>query len=184
MYLSYGPYKHPPGECAVSIDRTTIENAAHIPIEVQETWTISGMLSSLIGPYDLDQQIAALMAAYAENDQDLVLYLPNGAASSTAMYSADTLGGVRVIQQPSFPRGENSERVTFYHYAIKLVAAFPVKLDAILVDYRESIKFRGGTPVIGWIEPAVGQPVQQMFKQQTTFKATQEGMPQATFSRR
>ena len=176
MFLSYGTYKHPPGECAVSIDRATIENAAHVPIEIHEVWTINGMLTSLIGPYDIDQQISALKAAYSQNDQDLILYLPDGVTpSSTAMISANSLGGVRVTQQPSFPRGENAERVTFYHYTIRVEAGFPIGLQNILVDYHESLKFRGGLPLVGYLEPAVGLAEPQTWKQTTTYKASQEG---------
>src|SRR5215469_7427108 len=112
MFLAYGSHNHSPGECNISIERHTIENEAKVPIAVLETWTITGLLTSQIGPSDIDQQIAALTAAYSLEDQDLVLYLPDGVTpSATKLLSASTLGGTRVTQRPSFPGGRPAERV-------------------------------------------------------------------------
>jgi hypothetical protein len=175
MFLAYGAHQHQPGECNISIDRTTIENEAKVPIAWLETWTIQGLLTSQIGPTDIDAQISALIAAYSLEGQDLVLYLPDGATpSATKLLSAGTLGGTRVTQLPSFPGGRPAERIGFCSYTIKVEAEVPVGINP-LVNYHESLKFRGGTPVIGYLEPAVGIPVPQTWKQTSTFKVVQEG---------
>lgn len=177
MFLSYGTYKHQVGGCAVNIDRTAIENAARVPIAVQETWTINGMLTSLIGPTDLDSQIAALIEAYETNGSDLILYMPDGVTPSTAqLLSANCLGGTRILQHPSLPTTQGAERVTFAHFTIKITGEKPIDPNGfVLVDYHESLKFRGGVPIVGYLEPAVGLPQPQLFKQQSSYKATQEG---------
>jgi hypothetical protein len=174
MFLAYGAYQHKIGECNVSIDRTVVENEAKVPLAVLETWTIQGMLTSQAGVDDINAQIAALMDAYSLDDQDLILYLPDGTPSASQLLSVNTLGGTRVPQQPSFPGGKPAERVSFCTYTVKVVGELPVGLPG-LVNYHESLKFRGGVPVIGWLEPAVGLPVQQLWKQLSTNKVTQEG---------
>lgn len=176
MFLQYGAHKHAPGECNISIDRNAIENDAKVPVAIMETWTIQGLLTSQVGSGDIDTQIAALSAAYSQEGQDLVLYLPDGATpSSTVLMNASTLGGTRVTQRPSFPGGRPAERIGFCSYTIKVEAELPIVSGKTLMNYHESLKFRGGVPVIGWLEPAVGLPVQQTWKQFSTFKATQEG---------
>jgi hypothetical protein len=176
MFLAYGAHQHQPGECNISIDRTAIENAAKVPIAWLETWTIQGLLTSQIGYADIDAQIAGLIAAYSLERQDLVLYLPDGLTpSSTVLRSANTLGGTRVTQRPSFPGGRPAERIGFCGYTIKVEAEVPVITSNTLVEYHESIKMRGGTPVVGYLEPAVGIPVPQTWKQTSTYKVTQEG---------
>ncbi|HWB08398.1 MAG TPA: hypothetical protein VG826_04210 [Pirellulales bacterium] len=146
-----------------------------MPIAVLETWSITGMLTSQVGLTDINAQIAALMAAYAIHGQDLILYLPDGTPSASQLLSANSLGGTRVVQAPSFPGGKPAERVGFASYTAKVAAEIPVIEGHTLVDYHESLKFRGGVPVIGWLEPVVGLPVQQLWKQLSTFKVTQEG---------
>jgi hypothetical protein len=176
MFLSYGTHQHAIGECSISIDRTVIENEAKAPIAVLETWNIQGMLTSLLGPTDLDQQISALMAAYEVHAQDLILFLPDGVTpSSSQLLSANTLGGTRVTKAPSFPTGEHAERVTFAHYTCQVQGELPLDTANMLVDFHETLKFRGGLPAIGFLEPAVGLPEQQLWKQYTTYKVTQEG---------
>lgn len=177
MFLSYGTYKHQIGGCNVSIDRQSIKNAAKLPIAVLETWTVQGMLTSLSGPTDIDQQITALMAAYAQDGQDLVLFMPDGTTpSASTLKSADCVGGTRVMQQPSFPTGQNAERVTYVHFSVKVEGEKPIDPQGfVLTDYHESLKFRGGVPLVGYLEPAVGLPQPQLFKQFTSYKATQEG---------
>lgn len=176
MFLAYGSYQHQVGEADISIDRVAEVNQAQVPIAVIETWTIKGTLTSQIGPTGIDAQIAALTAAYSQDGQDLILYMPDGVTrTSTTLLAANTIGGTRVVQRPSFPGGRPAERVGFCGYTIKVTAELPIVAGNILVDYHESLKFRGGVPVLGWLEPAVGLPVQQLFKQQSTFKVAQEG---------
>jgi hypothetical protein len=176
MYLAYGSYRHQANACAVAIERDTIENKAENALGIHETWTITGTLTSSIGPSDIDAQIAALMDAYSDDGKDLVLYLPDGVtASSTSIYSATTLGGTRVSQQPSFAPTAGNERVNVAHFSIIVEAERPTNSGPILVDYQETITGKGGVPVIGWLEPAVGVPVQQTWKQTSTFKITQAG---------
>lgn len=178
MYLAYGNHKHAVGECRISIDRATLENAAHVPIAVHEAWSIEGMLvSQAANPAtDMDAQISSLMAAYSSNGGDLILYMPDGVTpSSSALISSKTLGGTRVTQQPSFVPQGGAERICFTHFSLKVEAELPVVSNLILTEYHESLKLTGGVPAIGWLEPAVGPPVQQIWKQFTTFKAIQDG---------
>ncbi|HEV3341468.1 MAG TPA: hypothetical protein VG125_13955 [Pirellulales bacterium] len=176
MFLAYGSHAHQAGECDVSIDRVVFKSTGQVPLSVLETWTIKGLLTSQIGPTDIDAQIAALKAAYAIDGQDLVLYMPDGVTpTSTVLRSSSCLGGTRVEMAPSFPGGRPAERVGFVGYTIKVVGEIPVTTGNVLTDYHESIKARGGTPVIGYLEPAVGIPVPQLFKQTSTFKVVQDG---------
>ncbi len=180
MFLSYGPYNHKMGECKIGIERSAVENEAEVPIATKEVWTIDGMLVPTLGAADpaadLDAQITALQAAYSTDGQDLILHLPDGSNSSSTLLAANTLGGTRVTRFPSWPTNEGAERVTMAHFNITVEAEVALNpAMPILMAYKESLKFSGGLPVIGWIKPAVGLPVQQLWKQFDTFRVVQDG---------
>jgi hypothetical protein len=79
-----------------------------------------------------------------------------------------------VIAPPSFPRGQGAEYSTFRNYTIALEAEW-LAPQATLLAWQETIRFQGGGPRFAYLEPINGQPVKQLLKQATTFKATQSG---------
>jgi hypothetical protein len=92
------------------------------------------------------------------------------------MLNAGSLGGVRVIQGPSYPTGRGYEGGTFRHYEVALEAEYPDAASfGMLLAFTESIQFMGGGPRIVWREATTGKPQKQVTAQYTTYRATQTG---------
>jgi len=173
MYLKYGNYQHAANEASVVISKQQVFSEAGIVRGLRERWDIQGMLQAA-DQAALTAAIDALTAAYAIQAQDVGFYLDNGQPTSHRITSAATNGGVRVIAPPSFPRGQGAEYSTFRNYTIALEAEW-LDPQATLLAWQETIRFQGGGPRFAYLEPINGQPVKQLLKQATTFKATQSG---------
>lgn len=166
-----------PGSCNVSIRYEPIYNVGKVRIGIKNVWHVSGWLMSQIGPADLDSQINLMMAAFSVNGLDLVLFMPDGQTpSQQALYNVNTLGGTRVTLAPTFPTGKGAEYVTYRSFEFEVEAEVPdVGSLLSLASFQETLDFYGGGPIIGWLEPAVGSPQQQTFKEQTVFGCNQDG---------
>lgn len=177
MLIRWGSYTHPSGTVKLSIERTPVFNEGQQQMAIREAWRMRGLLYSQNGgPADIDAQIAALMDAYATGGKDLILYMPDGSTpTATRLRNVDTLGGTRVTQLVSFPTTEGVERVNLANYEVTVEGEFPLSQDFILVSFKERLSFNGGGPIIGWLKPSVGQPVQQLVREQDTFRVIQSG---------
>jgi hypothetical protein len=177
MYLRYRNYTYALGEAAVATSREPME-ANGIKFAVRERWTISGMLcGGSSSAAEMDVKIRALIAAYATDGGDIAILLPDGSISCRSIRSADTIGGVQVVQQPSFPGGGGAQGVTYQNYTIAVEAILPVVgLGArFTISFRESLRFSGGGPRFGFLEPAIGMPVKQLLRRNTIFRIDQQG---------
>ena len=173
MYLKYGDYQHASGEASVVISKQGMFTDSGIARGVRERWDIQGRLQAA-DPAALTTALDALAAAYAVQAQDVGFYFDNGDPSSHLINSSATNGGVRVAVPPSFPEGKGAEYSTFRNYTIALEAEW---LDAgsTLLDWQESLAFRGGGAQFVFLRPLAGAPVKQLLHDTTTYHVTQSG---------
>jgi hypothetical protein len=179
MYLKYGTYAHAAGECNLAISRRG-DFVHGMEKGYTERWDIRGRLQiadsgTLAGNQAaMTAAIAALQAAYSIQGQDLVFYTDGGTASIHALVSAQSLGGVRIVERPFFPVGRGAEYSTFRNYAIAAEASY-VNTALGILDYRETINFSGGGPKFVLLETMTGYPQKQNTRQRTPFRVTQQG---------
>ena len=173
MYLKYGAYRHADNEVSVAISKEGLFTQAGIARGTRERWTVAGRLQAT-DQASLTTAINTLAAAYSIQGQDLALYRDNDQPTSHAITSAATNGGVRVVVPPSFPEGKGAEYSTFRNYTIVLAAEL---LDAstTILNWQETLTFRGGGPQFAYLEPITGLPQKQLLKQATTYRALQSG---------
>jgi hypothetical protein len=173
MYLKYGNYQHAANEASVVISKQAIYSEAGLQRGLRERWEIAGRLQAG-DPGGVTAAIDALTAAYAVGAQDVGFYLDNGEPTSHRITSAQTNGGVRVVVPPSFPQGKGAEYSTFRNYTIALEAEW-LDPQATLLSWHEVLAFKGGGAKFAHLEPINGQPVKQLLKQASVFRATQTG---------
>ncbi len=182
MFLRYGAYTHAQNEPAVQIGKRAVFSRRGYRQAVRETWRIVGVLHAADQP-GLTSAIAALRSAYNVNGLDLGLYLDDGVTlTDHALVSGNTLGGTRVTAL-EFPTGTGAEYSTFRSYSITVEADFPDTTQNLL-DFSETLSFEGnGGPRMVFLDTLVGLPQQQIVRQQTTYRARQEGraVGQATY---
>jgi hypothetical protein len=177
MYVKIGSYRFPRGEVAITISRESLPTDAGTPWARRERWDFQGMIINQSGSTtDMAASIAALEAAFVDN-VDIALLLPDGSTSSShRIVSANTLDGVRVIQPPSFPDGTGSEYITHRSWTAAIEAIIPLSVvETALLSFVETVQFSGGGPRDGYLEPLVGRPIRQRLKQNTVYRATQQG---------
>jgi len=173
MFLQYGSYIHDTNEAAVTISRVAQFTDGGLPQGYRETWQIRGILQAATSDL-LTVSINRLKLAYLIQDRNLGLFFDNGAPTSHGMLSAQTIGGVRVIEGPSFPVGEGAEYSTFRSYEITVEAEFRTLLVGLLA-WTESIVFGGGGPRFILQQPLQGMPVRQRVAEATPYTAQQSG---------
>lgn len=176
MYLRKGEYTHPIGEPQISITRRPIVDSGGVPVAHTVTWAIQGMLLGS-GQADLDAQIEALTAAYARQNEDVVLLLSDGKTESQhTLKVRDTSGGVYVTQGPDFPKGDGPEYATRRSFAVQVSAEVPVRGSlAAVMNFSETLSTFGGGPRYAHVETALGFPIKQRLRRATTYQATQSG---------
>lgn len=174
MYLQFGTYVHPLGEAGIVITKDVVESEAQQAYAVRERWTISGMVVGT-SPADIATKLATLDAAYSTGGKNVFILLPNGAASTHSIISSSCQGGVRVIQRPSFPVGTGAEHVTVRSYTIVLEGIVLLTAARTVLSFEEVLSFSGGGPLYGHLQPLQGEPIKQLLKQSTPYRATQEG---------
>lgn len=177
MILGYGNYRHANGEVAIVIDKANVLNAAGIALSQEVRWNLQGMLVNQSGnPTTLAGMIRNLENAYSVPNQDLVLFQPDGSTvSSHFLYAGSTLGGVRITKPVSYPQGTGPQGVTYRTYSIEIAALLPLGAETGLSEFHEEIQSSGGGPARGLLEPLMGLPVEQLRKQNTIYRATQQG---------
>ena len=177
MQLKYGTYTHALGEPALMIDRQTLFTEADTPWAEKVRWQIQGMLTNQGGTEaTLDAKVAALEAAYASDYQDVALLLSSGAAAAGhSIANVDTLGGIRIVKRPSYPKGDGVEGVTVRTFSVVLEAELPIASETALLSWSETIRFTGGGAKYGHLEPLTGKPIKQLLKRNTLYQVTQQG---------
>ncbi len=178
MYVKYGAYRHRLAGVGFTIAKQTIRNERNVRYGILETWTLGGELLERTGSVAaLTKAIEDLEAAYAVENQDLVLYTSTMAATAHSLRVEDCLTGVRVTAPPSYPVATGPDYANKRTFTITLegIRRVPETANA-LQAWSESLSFQGnGGPDEGYLEPVDGTPVRQRFKAATLYRAKQTG---------
>ena len=174
MRLIYGFYQHAIAETTIQIDRAVLYNEGGQQYAFEETWKISGFLQAPDQP-SITAQIAALQKAYSIQGQNLGFFQDNGQPTAHGVLSKDTLGGVRIVDGPTFDQGQGGEYSTYRYYSITAKFIVPDPRVALLA-FQERLSFEGtGGEKVGWLQTLQGPPQRQRLAEVTTVKAVQEG---------
>jgi hypothetical protein len=176
MILKYGNYAHSVGEAAIAISIAARFTEQRVHYANRERWEISGFLQGT-SPAALTTAIDALKTAYAQQGQDVGLYLDDGVTpTSHAIQASDTIGGTRVVEGPSFPEGHGGQYATFRSYRIVVEADRPVgDATGVPLVWEELLTFSGGGPRFVFLQTINGLPQRQLVASATPYRATQSG---------
>lgn len=151
MNLTYGAYQHAGKTVTPRIESEVLETPRGQTYAIRQTVTVEG---TLVGDdaEDVAEQVEELIAAYATPGQDLLWTFPDdsGVPELTLRNSA-CVGGVRVIQPPSFVAGEGPEYSNYRKYVLTVQgdvrltgASFPT-----IWEYSQTLSRVGTTgPVV------------------------------------
>lgn len=179
-YLKYGSFTHPQGSVGLTATWQTNTNEAGQPQSRKVTINLLGMLTTqqateAAAIADIKSKMDAVWAAYSGNGYDLVLYTPSGTATHHNYPSATALGGVRVLQPPSFVDPKGVELVTKASWTATLEAIYESNAGPAIKSFEETIQFDGGGWKIGHLETKTGLPVKQLLRMNTIYRAVQRG---------
>ncbi len=184
MLIKYGTYSIPAGRSEISHTRQLTYNSAEQPLSEVVRVQVDSRLKANDSP-TMDLLVKQLLTGFNNNGKDFIVYLPNGTtASQLSLRTNDALGGVRIIQRPSFSTLQNAAYVTWLPFTFILEAEIPVTNAAnLLTEFEETLTFEGGGPVNAWWKPLVGAPQRQQVRQFDTYRATQTGSAVGYLSR-
>lgn len=175
MRVRFGGFTHPAAECAVTIAKRRNYGPGGQARSQTEQWTINGILQADTQAA-VDAAQAAVMAAYSVDDQDCVLLLNDGTASANRLDTGRALGGVRVVEPPSFPEGgERSAEFSTYRTFRVVVEAEYLNFDLNVLAWVETLSFTGGGPRDLHLQPLRGLPQKQRVAESTPFQVVQRG---------
>ncbi len=176
MRVRFGGYYHRVAEVDVQITRTPVFNAVQVPVAYREQWTLQG---KLFNPSPYSRSMYGILSdfefAYSSGGKDLVLEHDNGVASYHTLRNSDCLGGTRVVEPPSFPSGRFGEYASYRTYRVVVEGVRVYGNANQWLNFRETIKIRGGGEKYGCIEVNEGVGVRQRLRSHSTCYATQSG---------
>lgn len=177
MYFKYGSYQHDDNSVEFQHSIVAKLDSGGVPFGYTETYRLKGEIRAA-DQASLTTALEALKAAYAIPFQDLILYDNSGSETTHALKNSNTLGGVRVIQPPSYPSSLGAEYSTFRTFEIMVAADTPLSTqgNSSVTDWQESLTFIGtGGPRHVWQTLLTGTPIRQQVSELTTIKAIQRG---------
>jgi hypothetical protein len=175
MYFQYGNYRHADNEVALTaVQQRPLYSQRGDLLQVRKTISLQGVLLGT-SQTEIQQQIAALEAAYSQNNLDAGLYHDNGATSPHFLESSQSIDGVKVISL-DFPTSEGrAEYATGRTYTITLQADFLV-VNTSLVAFQESVRLIGaGGPKHVFVPTINGLPQKQTVHANTSSQVIQSG---------
>jgi len=177
MYLKYGTYQHDSREVGLTIQRRSLVSESGVHYGTRETWNVIGLLQA-DNQTLLTAKIDALMTAYRYDGSNIGLYLDSGIATSHKILNSDTMGGIRVVQEPSFPEDgvRTAEYSTFRSYTIILEADLPIGSANVILSWTESLDMTGrGGPLRLFLPVLTGPWQEQMTTDASTYTVVQSG---------
>lgn len=182
IFIRYGNYSHDPGEVEYSLQRSSTETERRSVYADNVTVTLNGRLFA-DSSIEIERKLKALLAAYRKQNQDFAIIV-NRQKSVINMRSRDTISGIRVTSQPSFPSNRLASHVTFLDYTIQLQWESIVPGMAFaLKSFRETLTFEGGGPTYGHLETIDALPQKQQTRRFTVYLAQQSGSAVGLFTR-
>lgn len=176
--LKAGTFTHRINECGLKISRTPEFDGAGTIWGWRERWDISArILNESADPTDIDAVITSIEAVYATELSYIALLHDDDSPTSHEIEVANTIGGIRVVVPPIFPTNGRSEYVTYRTYQVAVEMIVPKRTGSTLVyDLKESIDFKLGGAVYGFLEANEGPAVKQQIRTARPYYATQSGV--------
>lgn len=174
MYLRYGNHRHDVGECELSITAQGEQTGTGGTWATRYNIAIAGQLQGASAA-EIEAKARLLEDAYSIDNQDFALMHSTGGATHLAFSAVNSIGGVRVIQRPSYPSQRDASYVTFLNYVIALEVLVAETAGTVLSSFEERISIRGGGPRWGVLETKFGEPIRQPLRNRTTCHASQSG---------
>lgn len=181
MILTYRGHRTRVQEVGLTISVDALRTQAQVIWGYKETWRINGLMTSQVqsptlSSADIRSRINVLEMAYSVDGGDAKLLYPDGVTVARALFSAGSLGGVKVIQPPCYPDPKGVELLTKRAYTIVLEAVYPVPgSGAALESFQETFtpEKSGGKFVM--VETLMGPAVKQRTRNKQKYRAVQSG---------
>lgn len=173
MQFFYRGYAHDENEVTVAVASRTERTVSGLPIKRVTTYTIRGR--KIGTPAQITSQMADLVDAYSYDGGDFVGLDDDGQATYYRLISADTLGGVRVMQIPTIPAAQGADYATKIDYEIILEAQYQLSFGNAFDDFSETIAIEGGGPLLIVVDVVEGDPIEQIITEKTQYIGRQVG---------
>lgn len=176
MLCKLGTYEIPHGRCEIARRDTPEFNEAQQLLSNTVRLDCSAALYS-DSAANMDKAVKLLLAAFRIERQDFLVLLPGGSQrSQLSLLNAGSIGGVRVVQPPTFESIKNAGYVTWLPYSFSLEAEYPAALSGFLYrDYTETITFRQPVRREAWLLVLHGAHQKQQIRERPFYAATQSG---------
>lgn len=176
MHFRYGSYRHPDGEVGLrAYDRVLQKNTRGNPsIEVMTMVLELEVVAD--GQAAIDKRIREIDVAYSRQGYDAGFYLDQGGRSQNFMVSATSLGGVQVVQPPSWSDRDGAEYATHRSGSIVLQATYFAANAEQTSHWQESLRFIGDCgPRYSLVETDTGTPERYLVQRKTKQIIIQSG---------
>lgn len=173
MYLKYGTYQHPSSEVSLRIVTSSLWTNG-FRYGYTRRWDVDGFLQAAT-PTALTAAIVALENAYSFDGNDAAFYNDDGSLSAHVLLSSTSFTGVKIVGGVTYPEGTGAEYSTFRKYAITLEASYFSQALNHLMEFSETLEFRGGGKRNVWVPCLIGEPQGQTTIQQLPGEAIQSG---------
>ena len=177
MIFAWGnQYTHADGECKVRISRQALESDLGVIYGHTERWDLYDCRIHAADTSALMTALATMEAAYKVPNQALILFQSDGVTVTHALYPNQTMGGIRVLGPPSYPRGEGAEMTTYRHYDISFEADVVLGSGEVILKWEESIEYQGyGAPEYHYLPTLTGTWPRQRTTDTSTIIIVQSG---------
>lgn len=133
---------------------------------------------AVAGQADADVAIAAIEAALATANANLILANDDGSDSAKNVYDAPSFSGVRCVSGPTWSARPGAQHVTFLEYACSFEwhSRLAGLSSTMYLDFSETVSIDGGEPFAVVLEPInVASPELQITVPQQGWRSVQEG---------
>lgn len=173
--LSYGGYKFQGGSVVLRHSIRSVRNSHNQTLALRERVQVNVSLVA-VNEADCTAQALALEAAVVKPGGDLVYLDSNGIVTSIVLRNAGSSTGVSLCDPGIEWNGlTGAEGITLKTATLAFDATYPVVNAGYLLEFRETLTFRGGGPSRVCKRAVNTTPQSQMPYQFTEYYATQSG---------
>lgn len=163
-----------------SMSKSDEVNQGNLPYRRRVRWNLQGQLNG-DSPSAIAAKMATLDSTFSVHFRDAVL-TDNDGNILRALYTNQTLSGVRVTSGPDYPSDRNAFN-TYMPWSVSLEADYAIGPNGsqngvdpfFLISFSESLSFSGGGPVWVHVQLADVKPQKQMLYRHTPYRVTQSG---------
>jgi hypothetical protein len=180
VIFSYNGFRHQQNEVSFTIDSQALRSQGNVFYAQRVRWTCRGAILGQTTQAGITAAIEQYQSVYSQDGGDVVFYLDDGVTpTAQALYSADCIGGTRIVQSISFPATYGTAQyIPGYgpDYSFVIEGELALTNQNIILKYHEEVATHGtGGPNIVWIPVAQGPYIQQQTTEQSTYRVTQSG---------